>query len=110
MPKNELYSWGNLDKIKTFLCDLITALSDERYINILKEDEKVFLYEDIKSDCIFMISEDFIKHIIHSFNESNCIDNINKYDLLELCRTDSRFLPPMPCIPKDSLEYIEFKS
>ncbi|KII70866.1 hypothetical protein RF11_14596 [Thelohanellus kitauei] len=48
---------------KQFIEKLIIALRDEIYINKLRNEKKLFLYEDIKSHYHAMVTDDFIKSV-----------------------------------------------
>ncbi|KII74077.1 hypothetical protein RF11_00063 [Thelohanellus kitauei] len=49
--------------IKNILKDLITALSDETYITKLETEQKLFMYEDLKSQYLSIINEDLIQNV-----------------------------------------------
>ncbi|KII67301.1 hypothetical protein RF11_07724 [Thelohanellus kitauei] len=48
-------------KIKNLLQDLIEALTNDDYINKLISEQKLFMYEDVKTDYLMIIKQSFIK-------------------------------------------------
>ncbi|KII63295.1 hypothetical protein RF11_04954 [Thelohanellus kitauei] len=78
-----------LGKIKRFLNDLVMAISDETYINKLKHEQKLCLYEDTHSHISF-IQDDLIKIVF------------SKCDLLLIADFKSR--------PSDVSETIIYKT
>ncbi|KII71112.1 hypothetical protein RF11_11753 [Thelohanellus kitauei] len=59
-------------QIQIILQDLIVALSDKRYINKLKSDQKLFKYENLRSHYLPMITEDFIKSVFSQCQSQMC--------------------------------------
>ncbi|KII64451.1 hypothetical protein RF11_03854 [Thelohanellus kitauei] len=102
------YLVTGLAKIKRFLDDWISALSDEKYVNKLLNEHKLFLYEDLKRDYLSFVSDDFIMslfqlckaHIKDTFRQkllkdSNndqyyIYDNVMKWTILSF--NDSNYL------------------
>ncbi|KII65184.1 hypothetical protein RF11_09573 [Thelohanellus kitauei] len=54
------YFPSGLEKPKKVLTDLITALTDETYIDKLKKEQSLLLYEDVKTNHLSMICEGFL--------------------------------------------------
>ncbi|KII60856.1 hypothetical protein RF11_00609 [Thelohanellus kitauei] len=73
------------DKIKKFTHDLIMALINRRYIDKLQNEQKLFLFDDVKSDHLSMINDDFIQgvfsacefHLLDSLQEESSEDDIS---------------------------------
>ncbi|KII61925.1 hypothetical protein RF11_07533 [Thelohanellus kitauei] len=76
-------------RIKSFMRDLIMALSDEEYINKLQNEKKLFLYEDLKDNYLWIISPDLFQGVlekcgIHLFyvNENMIPENIENEEYI----------------------------
>ncbi|KII73127.1 hypothetical protein RF11_00309 [Thelohanellus kitauei] len=49
--------------IKRFIQNLITALSDDIYINKLRNEQKLFMYEDLKIHYLSIFNDNFVKGV-----------------------------------------------
>ncbi|KII73897.1 hypothetical protein RF11_15598 [Thelohanellus kitauei] len=54
---------SGIAKIRNFLYNLIWALSDDIYIHKLENEKKLFMYEDLKSQDLTIMNEDFMKSV-----------------------------------------------
>ncbi|KII69278.1 hypothetical protein RF11_04458 [Thelohanellus kitauei] len=74
---NDSHTPENLNKIKIFLHWLIASLSDEKYINKIQNNQKLYLYEHIKTCALSGVNDDLIT-MVFSKLESKLLNDVKK--------------------------------